>query len=71
MSELRELRLEAARVARQRGHMLRVWDRLSATKAGTTCAKCGAWVRVDTNPAPNGIDIAGEAVAVDCEGSDE
>jgi hypothetical protein len=33
----------------------------------TECRRCGAWVQVQPNPAPNGIDIGGSAVAVGCE----
>lgn len=31
-----------------------------------TCPICGAWVQVNTKPAPNQIDIGGPAVAIHC-----
>ena len=31
------------------------------------CEKCGKSVFIDKKPAPNSIDISGEAVALDCE----
>ena len=36
-------------------------------KGGYTCIKCGRMVQVNTNPAPNEIDIGGEAVALNCD----
>jgi hypothetical protein len=27
---------------------------------------CGKWIQVESNPAPNGIDIGGPAVALNC-----
>lgn len=33
----------------------------------STCRKCGMSVDASTHPAPNGIDIGGEAVALGCE----
>lgn len=29
--------------------------------------QCRQWVQIDTNPQPNGIDIGGPAVAVNCK----
>jgi len=36
-------------------------------RGGYTCEKCGRMAQYDTNPEPNGIDISGEAVAVNCD----
>lgn len=33
-----------------------------------TCKVCGAYVGIDSDPWPNGIDIGGPAVAINCEG---
>lgn len=30
------------------------------------CTKCGAYLRLNTHPLPNEIDISGESVAVNC-----
>lgn len=38
--------------------------------ASSTCTICGKGVYVDTKPDPNGIDIGGEAVALNCEPPD-
>ena len=35
-----------------------------AGRATAHCTLCGAWVQVIAHPAPNEIDIGGEAVAV-------
>jgi hypothetical protein len=35
-------------------------------RGGYTCIKCGMRAQYDTNPAPNDIDIGGEAVALNC-----
>ena len=50
-----------------RGHDM-VWQHppVSATINNAECKVCGAWVQVNTNPAPNQIDIGGPSVAVDC-----
>jgi len=31
------------------------------------CKDCGDWVRLETHPAPNSIDIGGIALAQDCD----
>lgn len=53
---------EATESAIWRSHTLGAW-RKNGTVADAECV-CGASVRVDTHPAPNGIDIGGSAVAV-------
>ena len=35
-------------------------------RGGYKCKNCGKWAGYDTNPEPNGIDISGEAVALNC-----
>lgn len=78
MSGLDDLRLEAVRALRFRGHAIpglfdwqqtighlgsksarKVWD--------FTCPHCLRSVRIDTRPPANGINIGGEAVALNCE----
>ena len=40
------------------------WDHLFTAR----CKRCGMHVYVEPTPAPNSIDVFGEAVALDCEG---
>lgn len=65
MHTLKQLRLEATRAANFRGHTLLAW-RGSRTRQSTKCGWCGMEVTVDTKPPANGIDVAGEAVALEC-----
>lgn len=67
----RRLRREARGAAQQRGHNLgRFSPLLPSTGRGgysdAACTACGAAVRIETAPAPNSIDVAGEAVAIWC-----
>lgn len=66
----RELRKSARKAATERGHRLRKFTHLMGTgwnlKSASSCEKCGVEVNVYPNPAPNGIDIAGEAVSTNC-----
>ena len=68
MTRLRRLQLEAASAARARGHTL---GRFRRDRYGSIagCEVCGRRVFVTTRPAPNEIDVGGEAVAVDCHPS--
>lgn len=49
-----------------RGHRLGYWRNVGNTSAFATCLDCGASAHVCTNPPPNGIDISGSAVALNC-----
>ena len=61
------LKREAGRAARQRGHAIRWFRALTgATWQGGGC-RCGAYIHVEQMPAPNGVEISGDAVAVDHE----
>lgn len=66
----RNLRKEARKVAKLRGHRLGRFTHLMGTgwnaHSVAVCEVCGRDVAVYPNPAPNGIDIAGEAVAGYC-----
>jgi hypothetical protein len=67
------LRRDARRAAESRGHELgRFSPLLPSTGLGgyadATCTACGAAVRIETAPAPNSIDVGGDAVAVSCTG---
>lgn len=80
-SAYERLRREAISAATARGHRLARFDRWSETRGHAACrnasapnpkgtypqdTRCLQWVIIDTHPAPNGIDIGGPAVAVDC-----
>lgn len=74
------LRREAIVSATARGHKLARFDRWSTTRGHAVCVnesapiigtfpqdtRCLQWVIIDTAPAPNGIDIGGPAVAINC-----
>jgi hypothetical protein len=67
----RRLRHEAREAAQQRGHNLgRFSPLLPSTGRGgysdAACTACGADVHIETAPAANSIDVAGEAVALGC-----
>lgn len=65
---LSALLAEAERAANDRGHRLKAWsENVMGTTASSACLRCHRLVHVDASPPPNGIDIAGEAVALDCE----
>ena len=51
-----------------RGHDM-VWEHppVSKTINNAECKFCGAWVQVNTSPAPNQISIGGSSVAINCK----
>ena len=69
--DLLKLKREALKSTRARGHKIH-WappyhGELRSLQTGTcTRAHCSAWVQTDTRPQPNGIDIGGPAVALNC-----
>lgn len=66
-TKLNRLRYEALRACRFRGHTIyRMKDSPDKKSAIGFCKECGRQVTVTCNPPPNGIEIMGEAVAVDC-----
>lgn len=73
MSTLRALRAKAQEAADSRGHVRIHWDAPSywggtpirAIQNGH-CPLCKKWVQLDTPPLPNGIDVAGPLVALNC-----
>lgn len=73
MTRLEELKKQARQSAKFRGHDLAPFKRWWKTGNEWTrflayCRMCDMQVAVDLAPAPNGIDIGGEAVALDCKG---
>jgi hypothetical protein len=60
------LKVRAAQVATARNHRLGMWTDYDDRRAFALCIICGMEAYVDAKPAPNGIDISGEAVALNC-----
>lgn len=61
------LMAQGERAANFRGHRLKAWQEdPGGFKANATCTRCPMGVWVDTWPPANGIDVAGEAVALNC-----
>ena len=71
-SEYRRLRGEAIKSCENRGHEMKrfefhpYWTNDERVVASSVCLICDMMVEVDTSPPPNGIDIGGEAVALNC-----
>lgn len=60
------LKLSADDAATYRGHVLGTWHDYESSRSMATCQKCECAVWVDAHPAPNGIDVSGSAVAINC-----
>lgn len=74
LSQAQKLAREADKSTQYRGHLMSrwSWDPHGSTRV-TGCAKClvcGRRSYVDTKPAPNSIDISGDAVAMNCSDED-
>lgn len=70
MKILARLTSEAMESATWRGHEME-WQAPIKRSYGRTiqtavCKWCGMWAQVDTKPEPNGIDVGGTAVALNC-----
>ena len=66
---LGKLRAEASRGAAWRGHRLEwmdSWHKQNRTIQRGVCLDCGMDVDCNTNPEANGIDIGGQAIALNC-----
>ena len=66
---LTSLKKEAATAASWRGHLLGPWEQDGPSfTALANCSHpgCQAWVQVCQSPAPNGIEVGGPAVAINC-----
>ena len=76
MTYAEKLRRSALESAEWRGHKMWRFEHYRMTwqgkllkdrHAGTArCKVCGAYASFDTYPPPNGIDISGDAVALNC-----
>lgn len=63
---------DAADAASRRGHQLGAWSS-QATKwhpAIAACVHCGAEAHATADPPPNGVDVGGPAVALNCDDGD-
>lgn len=69
LAHAQELARQATRTAKFRGHTLSAWQwthTADRTTGAATCHDCHRGAYVDTRPAPNGIDISGDAIALNC-----
>lgn len=60
------LKSQAIRAATARNHRLGPWTDFDNYRACAKCEVCGKEAYIDGRPAPNGIDVSGEAVALNC-----
>lgn len=68
MKNERSLKQEATKAMKWRGHTPGPWKLSDYWKHPfRCCTKCGMAVYVDANPPANGIDVSGEAVALNCK----
>jgi hypothetical protein len=70
MTRIRRLIAEAKDSCKFRGHDMGRFVHAEYGQgycaAASTCRKCGMEVQCQTVPPPNGIDIGGEAAALNC-----
>ncbi|MCK5608623.1 hypothetical protein KAR91_42465 [Candidatus Pacearchaeota archaeon] len=69
MTRFERLRKEALAACRRWGHKMQLSRHTileGRHRATWHCLTCNMCVTVDTLPDPNGIDIGGEAVALEC-----
>jgi len=68
MTKLQSLKQSARQSATWRGHQLGRFVTLDKRGiAQASCKQCSMSVMVNTHPQPNDIDIAGGAVALNCD----
>lgn len=67
MRKVERLRIEALEACENRLHNMNRFEHYAKGRCFSTCKFCGKAVSVIARPAPNEIDIAGEAVALQCE----
>ena len=75
MTHINNLKRKAREACEARGHNMKYFDTLvrpnplmgiKGTVARSRCRVCGREVQVETRPAPNSIEIGGEALALNC-----
>lgn len=67
MRTLERLRLEALESCEFRGHKMSRFVSLHSWAKVADCKVCGMSVYINATPAPNDINIGGEAVALHCK----
>lgn len=67
MKKLDRLKSEARQAATQQGHELKRFRFIRESYASAHYKHCNMAVVVCDNPAPNDIDTAGQAVALNCK----
>lgn len=72
--ERAKLEASATETATARGHKLAAWSvpeyASLGVRSSAQCSHCGMTANADTMPAPNGTDVFGEAVALNCPTTD-
>lgn len=67
MKKIEKLKASALESAKWRGHRMTNFSMNSPTSGHAFCLECPAMAFVDSKPGPNGIDVSGEAVAINCK----
>jgi hypothetical protein len=67
MKKLERLRKEALKCCTFRGHQMKPSIHLTKNSWWSECKMCGKTVVVTDNPAPNDIELGGEALALGCK----
>lgn len=76
MRRIDRLKRDTRKAAIGRGHSMGIFYTVARPNptmgvhgrvAVAECSACGAWARVDIRPAHNGSEIAGNAVAIECD----
>lgn len=62
------LQTEAQDSCKARGHVMGPWCQHKPGTSYAHCTRCGMQVVADTDPAPDGIAVTGEAVTLTCTG---
>lgn len=71
MATLGQLQKRALRTCEERGHYMSAFTSLTDYSAVATCYTCKKEVHVTAKPRPNEVEVAGEAVALNCVFHDE
>jgi len=66
MTKVQRLIKEAKESCTFRGHQMKPFSHKYKKWSSSECKVCGMGCNVNTDPAPNEIDISGEAVALHC-----
>ncbi len=66
MKTIERLKEEAREASAWRGHRMSRFSHYTPTNAVSHCLDCPTEVQVLSKPAPNQIDVGGEAVALGC-----